>query len=90
MTIRLRFALHGTRHSRIFHLVAIDHRLRRDAKPAETLGIYDPQLHPGQSHKTLEWSVDRIRYWLSVGAMPSKSVVKMLELVCSKCYLLLD
>ncbi|KAK0198213.1 hypothetical protein F5146DRAFT_77161 [Armillaria mellea] len=33
----------------------------------------------GEDEKKIEWSVDRIRYWLSVGAVPSKSVVKLLE-----------
>ena len=80
MPIRLRLALHGTRHRRIFHLVAIHRAQRRDAKPTETLGIYDPHMINGQTHKTIEWSVDRIRYWLHVGAVPSKSVSKLLEM----------
>lgn len=45
----------------------------------ELLGIYDPALKLGDSHKTVKWSVDRIKYWLGVGALPSKSVVKLLE-----------
>ncbi|KAI9512827.1 ribosomal protein S16 domain-containing protein [Russula earlei] len=80
MPVRLRFSLHGNRNSRIFHLVAIDLRKRRDAKPLELLGIYDPRLRQGQEHKTVQWSVDRIRYWLEKGgALPSESVVKLLE-----------
>ncbi|TFK77189.1 ribosomal protein S16 [Pluteus cervinus] len=78
MPIRLRFALHGPRHRKIFHLVAIDKRRRRDGKPAELLGIYNPYVE--KDEKTVEWSVDRIRYWLHVGAIPSKSVTKLLEL----------
>lgn len=81
MPIRLRLALHGTRHNRIFHLVAIDRGHRRDGKPTETLGIYNPHITKGHEQKTIEWSVDRIRYWLHVGALPSKSVVKLLEMV---------
>ncbi|KAJ7103623.1 ribosomal protein S16 [Mycena belliarum] len=80
MPIRLRLAMHGHAHKRIFHLVAINQRARRNAKPAEILGIYNPHIIPNQDHKTIEWSVDRIRYWLHVGAVPSKSVVKLLEL----------
>ncbi|KAG2150100.1 ribosomal protein S16 domain-containing protein [Suillus cothurnatus] len=79
MPVRLRMAMHGRRHNRIFHLVAINQRTRRDAKPMELLGIYDPALKLGDSHKTVKWSVDRIKYWLGVGALPSKSVVKLLE-----------
>jgi len=78
MAVRLRFALHGPRHNRIFHLVAIDQRRRRNAKPIETLGVFDPRLRPGEDTKTVEWSVDRIKYWLGVGAQPSKTVVKLL------------
>jgi small subunit ribosomal protein S16 len=47
----------------------------------ELLGIYDPTLKLGDTHKTVKWSVDRIKYWLGVGALPSKSVVKLLECV---------
>ncbi|KAF8922664.1 ribosomal protein S16 domain-containing protein, partial [Mucidula mucida] len=96
MPIRLRFALHGTRNNRIFHLVAINSRHARNAAPAELLGIYDPRLpatiHPDGTRrtpntynikqnpaKTIRWSVDRIRYWLSVGAVPTKSVAHLLE-----------
>ncbi|KAI6153669.1 ribosomal protein S16 [Pisolithus tinctorius] len=83
MTVRLRMALHGTRHNRIFHLVAIDHRRRRDAKPIELLGVFEPSPKLDKvgehSYKTMKWSVDRIKYWLGVGAVPSKPVTRFLE-----------
>ena len=86
MPVRLRFSLHGRRNNRIFHLVAIDLRKRRDAKPIELLGVYDPRLRLGHEHKTMHWSVERILYWLEKGgAQPSKSVVKLLEKVCVCC-----
>jgi small subunit ribosomal protein S16 len=85
MPVRLRLSLHGNRNNRIFHLIAIDARKRRDAKPIELLGIYNPRLrlgHQEQEHKTMHWSVERITYWLQRGgALPSKSVVKLLEWV---------
>ena len=75
--------MHGRRNNRIFHLVATDLRKRRDAKPIELLGIYDPRLGLGEEHKTMRWNVERIRYWLEKGgAQPSKPVVKLLEKVC--------
>ena len=82
MTVRLRLAVHGVRNNRIFHLVAIDQRKRRNAKPIELLGIYRPRVEPKSPHKSVEWSVDRIKYWLGVGAQPSDSVVKLLTTVC--------
>ena len=81
MTVRLRLAIHGVRHNRIFHLVAIDQRKRRNAKPIELLGVYRQRVEPNSPHKSVEWSVDRIKYWLGVGAQPSDSVVKLLTTV---------
>ncbi|KAF5385255.1 hypothetical protein D9615_001451 [Tricholomella constricta] len=80
MPVRLRFSLHGTRHNRIFHLIAVEQGSRRDAKPTELLGIYNRYAAKGATQKTIEWSVDRIRYWLNVGAVPTKSVAKLLEM----------
>ncbi|KAI0721363.1 ribosomal protein S16 domain-containing protein [Cerioporus squamosus] len=80
MAVRLRMAVHGVRNSRIFHLVAVNQRQRRNAKPIELLGVYDPRLKPGESTKTIEWSVQRIQYWLNVGATPSKTVTKLLQM----------
>ncbi|TFK92763.1 ribosomal protein S16 [Polyporus arcularius HHB13444] len=80
MAVRLRMAVHGVRNSRIFHLVAVNQRQRRNAKPIELLGVYNPRLKPGESTKTIEWSVQRIQYWLNVGATPSKTVTKLLQM----------
>lgn len=79
--VRLRLALHGHRHNRIFHLVAATASRARDSVPIETLGIFDPRLKAGEEYKTVEWSVDRIRYWLRQGAEPSVAVVKLLTMV---------
>jgi small subunit ribosomal protein S16 len=38
--------------------------------------------------KRIEWNVDRIKYWLSVGAQPSKPVAKMLDRVSLLSHLL--
>ena len=81
MTVRLRLAVHGVRHNKIFHLVAVDQRKRRNAKPIELLGVYRPRVEPNNPHKSVEWSVDRIKYWLGVGAQPSDPVVKLLTTV---------
>ena len=79
MAIRLRLAMHGVKHRKVFHIVAIDNQLRREAKPAEFLGVYDPHITK-EGAREIRWSVSRIRYWLNVGATPSKRVLKMLEL----------
>ncbi|PPQ73536.1 hypothetical protein CVT26_010347 [Gymnopilus dilepis] len=80
MPMRIRMAMHGPAHQKIFHLVAINSKQRRNAKPAELLGIYDPHAADGRDARTVRWSVSRIHYWLNVGALPSKSAVRLLEL----------
>ena len=74
-------AFHGVRNNRTFHLVAVNQRQRRNVKPIELLGVYNPRLKPGESTKTIEWSVQRLQYWLNVGATPSKTVTKLLQMV---------
>ena len=71
--------MHGPRNNKFFHIVAINSKQRRDAKPIETLGIYRHRIDPksDRSSKTVEWSVARIKYWLGVGAQPSKSAVRL-------------
>ncbi|KAH9944143.1 ribosomal protein S16 [Epithele typhae] len=80
MAVRIRMSMHGKRHQKIFHLVAANQRARRDGKPIELLGVYNPHLKPGETQKTIEWSTQRIRYWLNVGAIPSKSAERLLQL----------
>lgn len=82
MAVRIRMAVHGVRNNRIFHIVAVNQRQRRNAKPIELLGVYNPRLKPGESTKTIEWSVQRIKYWLKVGATPSDTVTELLQMVC--------
>ncbi|KAF9568491.1 ribosomal protein S16 [Agrocybe pediades] len=80
MPMRIRMAMHGHTHRKIFHIVAVNSTLRRDAKPTELLGVYDPHAVEGRGARTVRWSVGRIQHWLDVGAQPSKSVAKLLEL----------
>lgn len=86
MAVRIRMAVHGVRNNRIFHIVAVNQRQRRNAKPIELLGVYNPRLKPGESTKTIEWSVQRIKYWLKVGATPSDTVTELLQMVCAGLY----
>nr|BAA32335.1 ribosomal protein S16 [Flammulina velutipes] len=83
MAIRLRWALHGVRHNRILHLVAINNRKARNAKPKELLGVYNPHVAPlvapGFGPAMLKAEPAERRRWLSVGARPRRSVARMLE-----------
>jgi small subunit ribosomal protein S16 len=83
MVVRIRLAMKGVRNHKFFHLVVINSTKRRDADPLELLGIYHPRTDEAHPTKAVQWSVDRIRYWLRNGAQPSKSAVRLLTLVRS-------
>lgn len=84
MPVRLRLARHGQKHTPYYHIVAVNASKRRDARPLEKLGEYDPIPRAGPSErleKKVEWNAERIKYWLGVGAEPTETVVKLLEKV---------
>ena len=75
MSVRLRLTRLGRRNRPYYRIAAFDNRSRRDGKPIEYLGTYDPLKKEGE---TVEMKLERIRYWLSVGAEPSETVASML------------
>ena len=60
----------GRKHRPYFRIVAIDHRQPRDGRVLEELGTYDPMKTDKDNRVTLIPA--RIKYWLSVGALPSE------------------
>src|SRR3954470_5604247 len=75
MSVRLRFTRIGRPHDPYYRLVAIDKRQARDAKPIEVLGTVNPRDKKNpQSVK-----IERLQYWIGVGAPASESVVFTLK-----------
>lgn len=57
-----------------FRVIVSDKRKDTHGTYLEQVGVYDP--HPTPSR--LEFNVERVRYWLSVGAKPSATVHNLL------------
>jgi len=55
----------------------MDARAPRDGRSIEELGHYDPMVRNVEARTVL--NVNRIRYWLSVGAQPSEKVQALLN-----------
>ena len=70
MAVRIRMKQMGRTHRHYYRIVAIDHRQPRDGKVIEELGTYDPHVKEKANRVTLKPS--RIKYWQSVGALPSE------------------
>jgi small subunit ribosomal protein S16 len=67
----------GRLHRPFFRICAMDTRTPRDGRAIEELGHYDPLVRNKEARAVL--NVNRIRYWLSVGAQPSEKVASLLK-----------
>ena len=68
MAVVLRLKRTGAKNNSCFRIVAMDRKSARNGKAIEELGFYDPR------HKDEKCNLERIEYWLSVGAQPSDTV----------------
>ncbi|MGL6096595.1 MAG: 30S ribosomal protein S16 [Fimbriiglobus sp.] len=70
MAVRIRMKQMGRAHRHYYRIVAIDARQPRDGKAIEELGSYDP--HVADKDARVKLLPSRIKYWRSVGALPSE------------------
>jgi len=77
MAVRIRMKMLGRKHRPYFRIVAIDHRQPRDGRELEELGSYDPMVTNKEERVTLK--PDRVKHWLSKGALASEKVTILLN-----------
>jgi small subunit ribosomal protein S16 len=77
VAVRIRMMLLGRKHRPYYRIVAIDGRQPRDGRTIEELGTYDPMIKETDNRVTLV--PDRVKYWLSVGALPSEKVAVLIK-----------
>jgi len=73
--LKIRLAQYGSKNRRTFRIVAIDENKRRNGKPVEILGFYNPLVKPAQ----FKIDKDRLNYWKSQGAVITIGVSKLLD-----------
>jgi len=71
--VKIRLARFGRKKRPFYRIVVTDSRRRRDSGWIESVGYYNPLSEP----KTIEMDLDRINYWLGVGAKMSERVEKL-------------
>jgi len=72
MAVKIRLSRIGKKHYPIYRIVAIDSHKKRDGKYLEDLGTYNPA-----TKELVKFHKDRIDYWLSQGAVPTDSFLKL-------------
>ena len=73
--VKIRLQRGGVRKHPYYRLVVTDSRASRDGKFVERIGSYNPMVK--ENRVTLD--MDRVKYWLSVGAQPTERVQKLLK-----------
>ncbi len=76
MAVRIRLTRMGRKNLAQWRVAVFDSRTRRDGKYLEMLGLYLPHEKP---EKKFRLDVDRYKHWLSVGALPSPAVGRLLK-----------
>jgi len=74
--VRIRMSRTGRRNRPFFRINAIDERVKRDGKVLEQLGWYNPIEK--NVDKQLKLNDERVKFWISMGAQPSDTVMDML------------
>lgn len=73
----IRLARGGAKDRPFYNVVVADSRNRRDGRFIERVGFYNPQAAEGQ--EGVRFALDRVSYWIGVGAQPSDSVARLLK-----------
>jgi small subunit ribosomal protein S16 len=73
--VKIRLTRGGAKKQPHFRIVAIDERSKRDGRPLEFLGSYQPT----SSSERFEIDVDRFDAWIAKGAQPSDTVRSLVE-----------
>lgn len=72
----------GRKHRPYFRIVAIDHKQPRNGRVVEELGSYDPMVK--ETDERVKLKADRVKYWMSVGALPSEKCAVLFKKYLAK------
>lgn len=79
MSVKIRLARRGAKKLPFYDIVVIDSRKKRDGKPIEKLGYFNPMVTQETEHrKGLVISTDLVEKWLKNGAIPTETVARKL------------
>jgi small subunit ribosomal protein S16 len=75
--VKIRLARFGRKKRPFYRVVVTDSRKRRDSGWIESIGYYNPMTEP----TTVKIDLERLNYWLGVGAQMSERVAKLKKIV---------
>ena len=75
MSVKVRMTRSGSKKHPFYRIVAINSDSRRDGRPLEYLGYYNPNTNPG----TLKIDQDKLQVWVGNGAEMSDTVRTLIK-----------
>jgi small subunit ribosomal protein S16 len=76
MAVKIKLTRLGKIRNPQYRIAVADARTRRDGRAIEIIGRY----HPKEEPSLIEVDSERAQYWLSVGALPTEPVLKLLKI----------
>lgn len=73
--VKIRLARGGAKKKPYYRIIVADVRAKRDGRFIERIGSYNPMTKPS----TISMDLDRVQYWMSVGAQPTERVQKLIK-----------
>lgn len=71
--VKIKLAMHGRIHKPFYRIVAISERSKREGKPLETLGYWNP------NENKLKVNSEKLKAWIEKGAQITDGVKKLLK-----------
>ena len=75
MAVKLKLTRMGRKKSPFYRVVAANDESRRDGRPLEFLGYYNPMTDPAQ----VKLDAEKVQKWLKLGAKPTDTVRSLLK-----------
>ena len=79
MSLKIRLSRGGAKKRPFYRIVVADSRSPRDGRFIERVGVYNPMLKREDPNR-IQFNEERVRHWLSNGAIPTDRVARFLGL----------
>jgi small subunit ribosomal protein S16 len=78
MSVKIRLSRGGAKKRPYYYVVAATTSSPRDGRYIEQVGTFDPMLKKDDENR-VKLNLERCKYWLSVGALPTDRVARLLD-----------
>ncbi|MBQ9405601.1 MAG: 30S ribosomal protein S16 [Desulfovibrio sp.] len=75
MAVKLKLTRLGSKKHPFYRVVAARNETRRDGRPLDFLGYYNPMRDPAE----VKLDAEKIKHWLSQGAEPTETVRALIK-----------